>query len=202
MKKLLSVLLLTSAFSANAAVVNGDFELQPQAEGGFTDNDITNWVGSSSSSFSFGVFNSTDAYITGTSAPNANNIAYINSGNISQLLSDSVSFNTLYSLSVDVFSRSDFPTPGWGVELLAGSNVVGSSFAPSGLVNSSVTTTVNYLADNTYVGQLLSVRLSTNGVQTSFDNVQLSVTPVPEAETYAMFLAGLGLLGFAARRKA
>lgn len=28
-----------------------------------------------------------------------------------------------------------------------------------------------------------------------------SVTPVPEAETYAMMLAGLGLLGFMARRK-
>ena len=28
-----------------------------------------------------------------------------------------------------------------------------------------------------------------------------SVSPVPESETYAMLLAGLGILGFAARRK-
>ena len=34
------------------------------------------------------------------------------------------------------------------------------------------------------------------------DNVSVSVTsPVPEPETYAMLLAGLGLLGFAARRR-
>lgn len=33
------------------------------------------------------------------------------------------------------------------------------------------------------------------------DNVRMTVTPVPEPETYAMPLAGLGLLGFMARRK-
>lgn len=33
------------------------------------------------------------------------------------------------------------------------------------------------------------------------DNVSLSVTPVPEADTYAFMLAGLGLIGFAARRR-
>ena len=33
-----------------------------------------------------------------------------------------------------------------------------------------------------------------------FDNI--NVAAVPEPESYAMFLAGLGLLGFAARRRA
>lgn len=33
------------------------------------------------------------------------------------------------------------------------------------------------------------------------DNVSLNVTPVPEADTYAMLLAGLGLVGYAARRR-
>lgn len=32
-------------------------------------------------------------------------------------------------------------------------------------------------------------------------SLSLNVTPVPEAETYAMFLAGLGLAGFMARRR-
>ncbi len=32
-------------------------------------------------------------------------------------------------------------------------------------------------------------------------SVALSATPVPEPETYAMFLAGLGLMGFMARRR-
>lgn len=33
------------------------------------------------------------------------------------------------------------------------------------------------------------------------DNIRMTVTPVPEPETYAMMLAGLGLLGCMARRK-
>ncbi len=39
-----------------------------------------------------------------------------------------------------------------------------------------------------------------NDLSFSFTNTQ--VTPVPEPETYALMLAGLGMLGFAARRKA
>ena len=33
------------------------------------------------------------------------------------------------------------------------------------------------------------------------DDVQISVTAVPEPETYAMMLAGLGLMGTIARRR-
>ena len=33
------------------------------------------------------------------------------------------------------------------------------------------------------------------------DNVNFSITAVPEPETYAMLMAGLGLLGFTARRR-
>ena len=44
---------------------------------------------------------------------------------------------------------------------------------------------------------LSSLRINT--AFTVWDNI--SVTPVPEPETYAMMLAGLGMLGFAARRR-
>lgn len=37
--------------------------------------------------------------------------------------------------------------------------------------------------------------------QLGIDNVSLQVTPVPEADTYAMLLAGLGMIGFVARRR-
>lgn len=33
------------------------------------------------------------------------------------------------------------------------------------------------------------------------DNLQLKITPVPEPETYAMLMAGLGVMGFVARRR-
>jgi hypothetical protein len=39
-------------------------------------------------------------------------------------------------------------------------------------------------------------------MQVGIDNVSLNVTPVPEPESYAMLLAGLGLLGgIVARRR-
>jgi hypothetical protein len=36
----------------------------------------------------------------------------------------------------------------------------------------------------------------------TYDNVVLNAYPVPEPESWALLLAGLGLLGFAARRRA
>ena len=33
------------------------------------------------------------------------------------------------------------------------------------------------------------------------DNLSFVLSPVPEPETYAMFMAGLGLMGFLARRR-
>jgi hypothetical protein len=39
-------------------------------------------------------------------------------------------------------------------------------------------------------------------VEKKFVGLALITTPVPEADTYAMMLAGLGLVGFAARRRA
>jgi hypothetical protein len=49
----------------------------------------------------------------------------------------------------------------------------------------------------------VSLRLSSNGPYTFADEVDFysSAAPVPEPETYAMMLAGLGLLGFVARRR-
>jgi hypothetical protein len=75
-----------------------------------------------------------------------------------------------------------------------------SSLTPN---NGWVTSTVNYtaLAGNAHLGQALTIRLTSNGTQVNFDNVRLDVSPVPEPETYALMLAGLGLVGFAARRR-
>lgn len=46
------------------------------------------------------------------------------------------------------------------------------------------------------------VTLNSNGQNWVFaDEVQFTATPVPEPETYALMLAGLGFVGFAARRR-
>jgi hypothetical protein len=48
----------------------------------------------------------------------------------------------------------------------------------------------------------LFVKGSEPGVFTTVNDLHVSVAAVPEPETYGMLLAGLGLLGYAARRKA
>lgn len=54
----------------------------------------------------------------------------------------------------------------------------------------------------TQIGFLLEMQRQQGSANDGYaDNLFFSVTPVPEAETYAMFMAGLGLLGFASRRK-
>lgn len=44
-------------------------------------------------------------------------------------------------------------------------------------------------------------KLVFSSVYAQVDNINLSTASVPEPETYAMLLAGLGLVGFAARRQ-
>ena len=59
---------------------------------------------------------------------------------------------------------------------------------------------MNFIADSSSVTfQFKDVNPTTSGYDIGLDNV--SVTAVPEPETYALFIAGLGLMGFVARRR-
>lgn len=85
---------------------------------------------------------------------------------------------------------------------LGGSN--GSSVIGGDVANPYLSYSFN-LSSILATGGAYTLRFAsvTNDAQMQFgiDNVSLSVTPVPEPETYAMFLAGLGLMGFVARRR-
>lgn len=50
-----------------------------------------------------------------------------------------------------------------------------------------------------YLGQELTIKMTSADVQTNFDNVRLSAVPLPAA--LPLFSGGLALLGFVVRRK-
>ena len=55
--------------------------------------------------------------------------------------------------------------------------------------------------DGTSVTPLVLTLMGTTSKSSALYSGELSVAAVPEPETYAMFLAGLGALGFVARRR-
>ncbi len=80
-----------------------------------------------------------------------------------------------------------------------GSSVIGGDVA-NPYVNYSFDVSALLATGGTYTLRFASVA-NEGQLQLGLDNVSLQVTPVPEPDTYAMLLAGLGLMGFVARRR-
>lgn len=76
----------------------------------------------------------------------------------------------------------------------------GSAAAPaSQLGNAGFSSYFNFYADGSDL--ITSVTFSSTGIAFETDNFAYSVTAVPEPGSYAMMLAGLGLMGVIARRR-
>ncbi len=117
--------------------------------------------------------------------------------------------NQLFDLtSIDLasyYGSSDIPSISATFDL-----TLSGTFADNSIISQTVTiSNTNTLSTYNLTGfnNLKSVKW-VQGIDNNYDNkhqfdnlVLSSVAPVPEPETYAMFLAGLGLMGFAARRK-
>ena len=118
-------------------------------------------------------------------------MAYLTGGaQISQTLPTVVKPNTTYTLKVDVGQRQDSDDgccafPGYTIALYAGSTLLGSSSIPLPPVRQFVTSPATYTstgADNSIIGQPLTIRLSSASSDSShhayFDNVRLDATSV------------------------
>ena len=113
------------------------------------------------------------------------------------LSSTFLSTNPIQDLVINGFSLVKYdPVTQAVISTYAGTNVLGSGvgtedywkFDANGLTAGSYYLSVNGLVQGAGGGSYSS-------------NVNLAMAPVPEAETYAMMIAGLGLLGVVARRR-
>lgn len=109
-------------------------------------------------------------------------------------------FNDFYEINLTQVSDFSYSI----TEITTGDNTkYDVNFLNSGLYDASGTavTTLTNLASGTY---FLNASGKLSGSLGGDFNVSFSITPltpVPEADTYALMLAGLGLMGFVSRRK-
>ena len=82
----------------------------------------------------------------------------------------------------------------------SGANLIGTSGAQSGVAFSTSVSGSFSSAVNPY-SLTIGVAVNRTTAGTSTGDLNLQVTPIPEPETYALMLAGLGLLGAVARRR-
>jgi hypothetical protein len=107
---------------------------------------------------------------------------------------DTLNF-TVDSSSTDFLISSLFASGRTGVKRDI-SSLTMSLFNASGLISSGLDFTALTSGDS-----FMKVAGTGTGAAGGTYGVDLTVSPVPEAETYSMMLMGLGLMGFIARRR-
>ena len=189
-----------TALASPITIVNSSFEDTGGVvliSGGFTTNGtgLTGWtIGPLTGPV--GLFKPSGHF---SSIPDGDHVAYSHGPDISQLLTETLTVNTRYTLTVDVGDANNTPFPGYSIRLLAGGNTLvedSNSLTPNGGFLTS-TLVFDALLGDLGLGQQLEIVLDSLGQETSFDFVTLdasaiSAVPVPAA----VWLFGTALIGF------
>lgn len=181
------------AVQASAAVI--DFESLASAndvavgasytEKGFRFDDIT-----TASNFGFAAWGSANMFFSGSTA-----MMNDNDGGLTRLSQVNGSAFNLDSIDLTV-AYPGLTGDGVVVVTFTGEHADHTTVSQTFAVNDGAPQTFKFTGFN----NLTSVTWSNDAMYHQFDNV--NVAAVPEPETYAMFLAGLGLLGMARRSRA
>ncbi len=212
---LAAVVMSASTFAALIPIVNAGFEETILSEGAY-DFAVPGWdtVGPGPSSGSWNPDDGAIFYGYGGEAPEGLNVAWIAEGTddagagveggIAQLLAETLTADTTYTLTVEVGNSYYYAWgEGYKVQLLAGGILLAeddSTLTPA--TDTFELSTVMFDsagADAGLLGQALEIRLlakAGNG-EADFDDVQLSA--VPEPATIA--LLGMGILMLKRKRK-
>lgn len=207
---LLAVAMLTPcAFATSVPIYNASFEFSTAGTvhsiyGDYTVGGISDWTYTGSSEWGRWSPVSSPALTFFTSnVPDLKYIGYLNGGSIFQQLDWTVRANNVFTLSLEIGHRSDISVPDYMVELLAGDKVLASNGSVTPLSGQFDTLVLSYTAleGDSNVGSNLGIRISANGKQLDFDNLQLTNHSVPEPATLLFLGLGLiGLTGFSRKR--
>jgi hypothetical protein len=182
------LLVLTAGYSSAASITNSTGIASPGTTITFSEvaltsgTVITNQYAAYGATFSpYAVFRAQDGYYPTDYIGNFNGAGTANPFVIS--------FGHLVNAAAFDFITNDGTTT---FEALNGATVVGTFSATTGIVIGTYYGFENIAFDS------IRITIPVNGAM-ELDNLQIAA--VPEADTYAMMLAGLGLLGVVARRR-
>ncbi|WP_202414185.1 PEP-CTERM sorting domain-containing protein [Duganella flavida] len=181
-----------AAHASTELLTNGSFEQNLQANG--TWNIYSNLTGWTGGAYGIELRNN----VVGNAPDGVNFVELDTTANSSMFQNVSTVMGQNYTLTFKFQDRPGVATSSQGLEISWGGSVVGT-------VNNSLGggwQTVSYNLIGNGATEALSFKAigTSDSLGTSLDKVSLT-TAVPEPETYAMLLAGLGLVGFAARRR-
>ena len=124
---------------------------------------------------------------------------WLNGGNtIYQNVGILIEAGTTYTLTVDVTTTPPFDGHTgtlrlYGSTLGFGTAIGGAETSKVTAVSVWTTETTSFTATATEAGQTLGIALSTTGTQTEWDNVRLTATIPPPANTFVNWIGGFGL---------